>query len=308
MHEKPAAAASARTAAVVVIYHQIGQLERTLIELRDAVSWVLVVDNRERPIDGLAERVTASGATYLHAGNIGGLAGAYNTALRWLRTRHPEAQQVVFLDDDSDAGMLRSFLTDVDTRRVLTDPGMAAISPAYRDRATGLRGRYMWLRRFRLGFNPREFDDLREVAFIINSMSVWRVSALDRIGPFNEGLAIDHVDTEYCLRARQQGLRLVVNGRFEFAHSIGERRRYRFFGLEVQSGGHSPARRFLIGRNTAWLARQWLWREPAFAALCMARLAYEVIGILIAEDRAAAKLWALLSGAARGLILPLRTR
>jgi len=63
-----------------------------------------------------------------------------------------------------------------------------------------------------------------------------------------------------------------VHGSHEFPHSIGERRRYRFMGMKVQSGGHAPARRYLLGRSTLWPARQWLWREPAFATLCLLRL------------------------------------
>ena len=161
-------------------------------------------------------------------------------------------------------------LRDEATGRTLAQPQTAALAPAYRDRATGLRGRYIRLGRYRLAFNPREFSDLRAVAFVINSMSVWRIQALRRIGPFNEGLAIDHVDTEYCLRARQAGLMLYVNGAFEFAHSIGERRKYRLLGVELQAGGHSPRRRWLIARNTVWLARNWFWREPAFCGLCLA--------------------------------------
>ena len=57
----------------------------------------------------------------------------------------------------------------------------------------------------------------------------------------------------------------------------------------------------MIARNTVWLARNWFWREPAFSALCLARLAYEAVGITMAEDQAAAKLAALLSGAVSGL-------
>lgn len=292
---------------MVVIYRQIGdELEHRLRQLRLAVSWVVLIDNREHPLPGLAALAQATGATHLQNGNVGGLAGAYNRALHWLQTTHPDARQVVFLDEDSDPHALPAFLADLQTQRILADPQTAAVSPAYRDRATGLRGRYMWLRRFKLGFNPREFSDLREVAFVINSMSVWRLPALQQVGAFNEALAVDHVDTEYCLRARRRGLKVFVNGAFEFPHAIGERRRYRFFGMEVQAGGHSPARRYLIGRNTVWLARGWIWHQPAFAMLCLARLAYECIGIAIAEDRAPAKLWALVRGVTRGLFWPMR--
>jgi len=299
---------AANTAAVVVMYRQLGELESKLQTLRLAVQWILVIDNREQAIDGLKNLAARTGVAYLHAANVGGLAGAYNRALAWLGKQHPQASQVTFLDEDSDPAALPAFLADAQTQKSLSDPQTAAVSPAYRDRATGLRGRYMWLRRFKLGFNPREFDDLREVAFVINSMAVWRLPALRQLGAFNEALAVDHVDTEYCLRARQQGLHLYVNGRFEFPHSIGERRRYRFFGMEVQAGGHSPARRFMIARNTVWLARRWAWKEPAFAALCLMRLGYEAVGIVAAEDRSATKLWSLLRGVARGLFWPMRSR
>ena len=144
-----------------------------------------------------------------------------------------------------------------------------------------MRGRYIELGRWRLRHLPRVFHGVRRVAFVINSMSVWRLAALRHLGPFDEGLAIDHVDTEMCLRARQAGLGVYVHGDHEFAHSIGERRRFTLFGSEMQAGGHPPQRRWLIGRNSAWLARRQFLREPAFAWLCLARLAYETVGIVL---------------------------
>lgn len=293
---------AASTAAVLVVYRLAVDLAPTLQALQRAVGRVLVVDNHELGHPQLAALARQGKVDCLHAGNVGGLAGAYNRALEWLQIHAPQTRQVVFLDEDSDPAPLHALLRDEVTGRALAQPQTAALAPAYRDRATGLRGRYIRLGRYRLAFNPREFSDLRAVAFVINSMSVWRLQALQRIGPFNEGLAIDHVDTEYCLRARQLGYSLFVNGAFEFAHSIGERRKYRILGLEVQAGGHSPERRYMIARNTVWLARAWAWREPAFAMLCLARLAYEAVGVLMVEDRVAAKLAALSRGAASGLV------
>lgn len=292
---------AASTAAVVVVYRPSTSVEPALVALQRAAGLVLVVDNHEQGNGELSLQAARLGLTCLHAGNAGGLAGAYNLALRWLREHAPAVQQVVFLDEDSDASSLATLLGDAATRQALAQPRTAAVAAAYRDRATGLRGRYIRLGRWRLDFGPREFTDLRAVAFVINSMSVWRLPALREIGAFNEGLAIDHVDTEYCLRARRLGLTLYVNGSIEFAHSIGERRKFRLFGLQLQAGGHSPQRRYMIARNTVWLARDWWWREPAFAALCLARLAYEAVGVLMAEERAAAKLAALSRGAASGL-------
>lgn len=297
---------AARTAAILVVYQLEQPLGRVLSALSSVVAVTIVVDNAEDGHADLPALTALHGATLLKGGNRGGLAGAYNQALAHIRQAHRlTVDLVVFVDDDSDPGALGPLLTDPEIKDRLGRLDTAAVAPAYRDRATGLRGKYIVLSRFGLTYLSRDFQDLRAVAFVINSMSVWRMAALQRIGDFNEALAIDHVDTEYCLRARARGLLVYVHGGHEFAHSIGQRRRFRFLGRDMQAGGHSPARRYLIGRNTTWLARRWLWREPAFAFLCLSRLAYEVVGILVAEDQAMAKVWALLRGATVGALTPL---
>lgn len=298
------------TAAVLVVHRPVHPLGPLLASLVRQVACLVVVDNSETPHHGLAEAAQAVGAAVVHNANRGILAGAYNRALEWL-TAWPgggRLRQVVFLDEDSEVTGLGRFLADPDVVAKLADERCAAVAPAYRDRATGLRGKYIELERWRLRYLPRQFEGLHEVAFVINSMSVWRLAAMARIGPFDERLAIDHVDTEYCLRARQLGLGLFVHGSHEFAHSIGERRAFRLFGRQMQAGGHQPQRRYLIGRNTAWLARRWLWREPAFAFLCLTRIGYELAGIVLAEEGKLAKLAALLRGVVAGLAPTRATR
>lgn len=270
------------------------------------VGTVVVIDNNDGPSVTLPRDTTR--ALVLHHGNRGGLAGGYNRALDWLRKHAPDTRQVVLLDQDSDTTVLQRFLNAADVRERLASPATAAVAPTYRERATGLRGRPIELHRWRTVHLPREFSGLRAVAFLINSMSVWRVEALDRIGTFNETLAVDHVDTEHCLRARALGLALWIHGDHVFDHSIGDRRHYRLFGRDLQATGHGPARRRLIGRNTVWLGLSWLRREPAFAMLCAMRLAYEATGIVMAEEDRLARLGALLRGSFEGLVLLVRGR
>lgn len=291
-----------RTAAVVVVYRADSHPGAVIDEARRQVGLTIVVDNSELGHPALDAEEGCRGFEQIHNRNRGGLAGAYNAAIDHLERRREAFDQIVFLDEDSDPSGLGTLLADPRAEALLQRPDTAAIAPAYVDRATGLRGRHIELGRWRLRHLPRVFEGVRRVAFVINSMSVWRLEALRRLGRFDEGLAIDHVDTEICLRARQAGLAVYVHGSHEFAHSIGERRRFTLFGREMQAGGHSPRRRWLIGRNTAWLARHQLWREPAFAWLCIARLAYETAGIVLAEDHRPAKLAALWRGALAGLI------
>ncbi len=293
--------AQSRTAAIAVVFRAEAKPLALWARLREQVAQLILVDNSVAGHPDLLQRSDEPGLTILRNQNRGGLAGAYNRALDSLTATHPQLDQVVLLDDDSDPSVLQALLNDAAVMARLARSDTAAIAAAYVDKATGLRGRYIELGRFKLRFLPRVFEGPREVAFVINSMSVWRMQALQRIGRFNEGLAIDHVDTEYCLRARALGLKLVVFGDHEFAHSIGERRRFTLFGRQMQAGGHTAQRRYLIGRNTAWLARRYLWREPAFAWLCVSRLAYECVGIVMVESARPAKLWALLKGSCVGL-------
>lgn len=289
------------TAAVVVVFRRQSDPAPLLAQLIDQVALTVVADNSAQGHPALAAWSGRAGVTVLATHNRGGLAGAYNRALDLLAARSAELTHVVFLDEDSDAGTLPQLLSDPEVGRRLCEPGTAVVAPAYVDRATGLRGRYIELHRWKLHYLPRLFQGMRRVAFVINSMSVWRLDALRRIGPFDEALAIDHVDTDMCLRARRAGLSVWVAGSHEFAHSIGQRRRFTVLGRQMQAGGHPPQRRYLIGRNTVWLGRRHLWREPAFAFLCLTRLGYEAVGIVLAEDQRWAKLWALARGALRGL-------
>ncbi len=299
---KPQNPVAQATAAVLVVFHPESDPRPLIERLSASVGHVLVVDNSVLGHPALAALPDHQRQHLIRNANQGGLAGAYNRAREALVRLAPDVQQLVFVDEDSDATVLDRFLADPSVQARLADPGTAAVAPAYCDRATGLRGKHMLLSRWRWHGQPRQFEGMRPVSFLINSMSVWRCAALQQLGPFDEGLRIDHVDTDFCLRARRAGLALWLHGSHEFRHAIGERRRFRLFGVEMQAGGHPPARRYLIGRNTAWLARRSLWREPSFTALCIARLAYEAVGIVMAEPERGPKLKALLSGTWTGLL------
>ena len=288
--------------AVLVVFDTRHDLAPALRSVLQALAHVVVVDNSADGHPALAEWRNAPRVTILHNRNRGGLAGAYNEAIRWLTVDRTEpTTHVVFVDEDSDAAVLRSFLTDPDVQAMLNDASTAAVAPAHRDRATGLRARHMVLRRWGWRYLVREIRGMQRVAFVINSMSVWRMDALRSIGAYNEWLGVDHVDTEYSLRARRRGLAVYMHGDFEFAQSVGRRHAYRLGGRVLQSGGHTIQRRYGIARSLCVLSRTWLLREPAFAALCLARLGYEAVGIMLAERQRLSKLGALVCGGLAGL-------
>jgi rhamnosyltransferase len=304
---EPAASAphgdpSAETAAVLVVYSVSADPTRLVAQLLSHLSHVVIVDNSPLGHPLVQQWCGEVRVTILANRNRGGLAGAYNVAVGWIHAHRPDIHFITFVDEDSDAQVLKAFLRDPQIIEKLSDPATAAVAPAHRERATGLRTRHLQLRRFGWTYLQREVRGVHRVAFLINSMSVWPVRALETIGLHNEWMGIDHVDTEYCLRARRMGLSVYLHGDYEFPQSIGKRVKYRIFGRELQSCGHSPQRRHSIGRTTAWLAIQYPLAEPAFSVLCLARLAYEVAGIVLAEPHRAAKLWAFGMGVCQGLV------
>ncbi|WP_157994820.1 glycosyltransferase [Paracoccus tegillarcae] len=282
-------------AAVIVTFGEGGSRIGGLVDQLSRVAQrVVVVENTpDMPTPRIA------GADSIANGNRGGLAGAYNRALEHLGGG---TDLVVFVDQDSDATVLPELLADPQVAALLARSDVAAVAPIYRDRATGLRGRPAVLQgRWRVEHLPREFADIRQTTMAINSMTIWRRAALARLGAFDEGLGVDHVDTEMALRAAAENLSIWVAGAHVFDHAIGQRREWRALGRTFQTGGHSPDRRRQIGRNTALLAKRWGWRYPSFAMLALARLGYETAGILAAEDRKLAKLGALGRGTLAGI-------
>ena len=182
------------TAAILVTYHPASNPRDILERLAGLVALTVVVDNSIGGHPALQGMPNRRDRVRIHNRNRGGLAGAYNQAISRILADHRCISHIVFIDEDSDPTVLGRFLANYEVARLLQTATTACVAPAYKDRATGLRGRHIVLGRFHLTYLPRLFAGVRRVAFVINSMSVWRMEALRRIGPFNEGLAIDHID------------------------------------------------------------------------------------------------------------------
>lgn len=290
-----------RAVAVLVAYDESINPLKDMKALMASVSHVVIVDNTPAGHKYLSSVDLDHRLTIITNQNVGGLAGAYNAALKQVAMTHSDATHVLFLDDDSDISSVGEFLRSEITQRFAIDPDFAAVAPSYVDRQTGLPGAHIQLSSCTIKILPRVLLEPTPVTFLINSMSLWRLSALRHIGQFSTVLQLDHVDTDYCLRAKLMGYKLALNPYVKFMHAIGRRRQYRFLGITMQAGGHSPVRRKMIGRNTILLAKHYGFRFPSFAALCCLRLIYECLGITIAEDRKWEKLSALLSGALHGV-------
>jgi len=131
----------------------------------------------------------------------------------------------------------------------------------------------------------------------LTHLGIWRA-----IGGFDEGLFIDYVDTDYCLRAVGAGYRVLVDCNARLMHRVGAKRRVRRLFFTLTPTFHSPLRRYYLCRNRIRMLRRHALAWPNWLVYELAATLHTTIAILIAEPRPWAKLRACLLGTWDGLL------
>jgi rhamnosyltransferase len=230
--------------------------------------------------------------------NRGGLSGAYNMALAGLNKYNPEF--ILFLDDDTSYIQLLK-LFDAKFYSNFNNPFIAAVSPMYIDSKSKTKGSHFLLKKYSFSRIPRDYIGISSVSFMINSCSVWRHECIKKIGKYDENLKVDHIDTDFCLRAIKHGYSLILDSNYVFMHTIGNRISYNIFNKKYRSGNHSSKRREMIMKNSILVFRKHAKAFPILSYIILERVIYEFIGIIIAENNKLEKIKMSLKGLYLGI-------
>jgi len=106
------------------------------------------------------------------------------------------------------------------------------------------------------------------------------------VGPFLDGLFIDFVDNEYCLRLRTRGFAVLRANGARLKHSVGDTRKYGPF----IATNHSPLRRYYKTRNRFLVFTHYFRHFPGHCLFDLVRLAKEIGSIVLFEGEKLAKL------------------
>ena len=280
--------------ALVVLYRPTPEQLTHLLELCEPSVPVLVVDNSPAPATSIADGLAAHGIAYLRNANRGGIAGAYNRGLAHLFERGIGA--VALFDQDS--------LASADYFRVMRESCAAlgarafAIGPRIYDENIGRFLPQMYSNGFSIRTLAFEAGaSLQPCSFLLSSGCVISRLAYERLGAFDEPLFIDHVDTEYSLRALQRGVPFYVEPRLILSHRIGEKRQHRFGPIRLTSMNHPAFRRYYMARNGMHLCLQYTLSLPVALIPNFITL-MQVWQVLLFESGKLAKL----SGIACGIV------
>ena len=124
------------------------------------------------------------------------------------------------------------------------------------------------------------------VPSIIQSFSIFSLSALDQVGMFCQELFIDSVDTEICFRLTDEGFRVLVDPNISINHSIGSGKVLKLFGRTILNAQHNPKRRFYIVRNGFAMLRRYKSTRPSWARVFLRRLVVSsILGVIYGPKR-----------------------
>jgi rhamnosyltransferase len=242
-------------AAIVVYDPDVSVLTKVVNAAAAQADGVIIIANDGAPWScPLPQNVTI----YKQDKNLG-LGGAYNLGVEWARAR--DATHILLLDQDSVPALsMVSALLEAHSKT----GRVAATGPLWRDSRSGEDGFFARpVRRGARKYKPAA-GEVVEVDFLISSGSLISLGALAEIGSFDETLFIEHVDTDWTLRARAKGFRLLGVADARLDHAFGEATLTApLFGLYPRVFLYPPERNYYLLRNSIILWRRahvpWLW-------------------------------------------------
>ncbi|SAL72069.1 rhamnosyltransferase [Caballeronia peredens] len=250
--------------AVMVTFNPMVANVRAILEaLASQVERVVIVDNGSAAniAEDLTRLAADHGCLFVRLKQNIGIAAAQNRGVDELVSPLPPPAKhndfILFLDHDSVpmGGMVQELLA-TDSRMRKQGARVGAVGPLTLDKRTHTDGRFMrqgrwWIHRKACSDGCREL----KVDFLISSGTLIRVDVLKEVGGMNEGLFIDHVDTEWCLRAARRGYELFGACRARLLHSLGDSVVHVWAGRWREVFVHSPLRDYYICRNTVAIVR-----------------------------------------------------
>jgi rhamnosyltransferase len=271
---------------VLVTYHPDEGLPMRIARVLGEVGALVVVDNGSDPA-ALEMLMAAADDPRIHLlanfANLGvatalnhGMARAGALGYAW----------VLLLDQDSvvDEGMVMAMIAVRDAYPAVER--LAVIGAGFRDinksgDAPAARGAAAW----------------EEVESVITSGSLISLATHAAIGPFRAEFFIDHVDSDYCFRARALGFRVIKTRRALMSHAIGAASRHNILGMDKWTSNHSAERLYYFARNDTVMLRDYgHYALGSWAAKSLGRRVRTGKRVLLYEEMKTAKILAIFQG------------
>lgn len=206
----------------------------------------------------------------LELGQNLGLGAAHNIGIKYAKEQAYD--YVLIMDQDSiPLNLMVSKLLTAHQRKSSGNQSISATGVTYLNADNGNESffiRFGKLKFERYYCQSKDKHNCIEADFLISSGSLISLAALEQIGLMDETLFIDHVDTEWFLRAKSKGFTAFGVCDALMQHGLGEQTH------EIKVGGrkrnvpqHKPFRYYYIFRNSILLYKRsypsglWKWND-----------------------------------------------
>ena len=232
---------------IVTFNPDVASLKGTVNALLSQVQKILVIDNKsDEPLTGCIVALAAhEQVEVIRCNDNIGLAAAQNLGITHAQVRGFE--YVLLLDQDShpDSSFTQQLIQAFSKGPLEL---IGAVGPTIVDRRSS--------REALLARTNTKIPFMIEKDFIISSGTLIKTSVLGCVGGMNESLFIDHVDHDWCLRARALNYGIYQTSEATLFHALGDQVirlwlfRWRNFSV------HSPLRNYYKVRNAFFLSKQ----------------------------------------------------
>lgn len=263
---------------VFVLYNPDQQIIESLQHVARLKIKICFVDNSPTPRDDYPFETISN---Y----NRGGIAGAFNLGVSSLAKSGCD----FIFTFDQDSVLPDGFFENM--QEFIEENSAEIVCPNFFDTNSKTFGKFLTLKKITYTTKP-----IKTTTFTISSGMGFSLSSLKKIGPFDEDLVIDHVDTDICLKALSASIPIFVNRRICLNHKIGERIKRNFMGVTIKPNNHNPTRRYYIARNGTYLAIKHAKKYPAYFLVNVLRIAHELVGIFIYENQKKEKTLRIIQG------------
>jgi rhamnosyltransferase len=282
-----------KISAVVVTYNPVSEHLENIFRLGSQFDKVYVVDNSTEKTDLLTKLLHNSKFELINLNGNLGIAKALNVGLSKACLEYDYC--VTF---DQDSKLKVDFSSEMKKRLNYVDSNTAILAPNFFDRNSKSYATFSLLTKWQCkNFNANpNIKKLLPSSFAITSGAFINLNIYMKIGPFKDEYFIDHVDSEYCLRAKRNGYKIFIAQDVVLNHSIGERTKHNLLGLTIKPNHHNAQRKYFICRNGISMSKEYFNDYPSYSFLTFARLVHEVIAIVFFEKNKLNKSKAMLFG------------
>lgn len=246
--------------AVVILYNPDRSVLDNISSYVDSADILYAIDNSEEKNSGITDALQSNPKIkYIDNRGNHGIADALNRGFQ--EALNAKYTHLLAMDQDSrfKPGDFKKLLASLDN-----------------DQNTGI-------------YSPLAFEnELKLFPFAdlvsITSGSIFSLDAYKKVGPFNNDLFIDSVDTEYCLRMHRKGYRLKRIPSITLDHHLGNTKKARFLFWDFYATNHSSLRRYYMTRNRFYLWEKFKTEYPEFVRFDRVTALKELIKTLLVED------------------------